>query len=60
LRGPLPLDGSRELHGIEERLVFRYHGKAFSELNGAGRDAFASELATQIRRRILHDRQGRP
>jgi hypothetical protein len=54
---PLPLDGSRELHGIEQTLIFRYRGKSFSELNGAGRDGFASELATQIRRRILHDRQ---
>jgi hypothetical protein len=60
LRGPLPLDGSRELHGIEQKMIFRYRGKAFSELNGAGRDAFAGELATQIRRRILHDRPGRP
>lgn len=56
LRGPLPLDGSRELHGIEQKMIFQYRGKAFSELNGAGRDAFASELATQVRRRILHDR----
>lgn len=60
LRGPLPLDGSRELHGIEQKMVFQYRGKAFSELNGAGRDAFATGLATQIRRRILHDQQGRP
>jgi hypothetical protein len=60
LRGPLPLDGSRELHGIEQKMIFQYRGKAFSELNGPGRDAFASELATQIRRRILHDRRGRP
>lgn len=59
LRGPLPLDGSRELHGIEQRMIFRYGGKAFNEVNGAGRDAFASELATQIRRRILHDQPGR-
>ena len=41
LRGPLPLDGSRELHGIEQKTIFRYRGKAFSELNGAGRDVFA-------------------
>lgn len=55
---PLPLDGSRELHGIEQQMIFRYRGKAFSELSGAGRDAFASELATQIGRRILRDRKG--
>jgi hypothetical protein len=55
---PLPLDGSRELRGIEQLMIFRHRGKAFSELSGAGRDAFASELATQIRRRILRDRQG--
>jgi TIR domain len=53
---PLPLDGSRELRGIEQVMIFRYRGKAFSELNGAGRDGFASELATQIRRRVLRDR----
>lgn len=53
---PLPLDGSRELRGIEQVMIFRYRGKAFSELSGAGRDAFASELATQIRRRILGHR----
>jgi hypothetical protein len=53
---PLPLDGSRELRGIEQVMIFRHRGKAFSELNGAGRDGFAGELATQIRRRILRDR----
>jgi hypothetical protein len=57
---PLPLDGSRELRGIEQVMIFRYRGKAFSELNGAGRDGFAGELATQVRRRILSDRVGRP
>jgi hypothetical protein len=56
---PLPLDGSRELHGIEEKMIFMYRGKAFGELNRAGRDGFASELATQVRRRILRDRPGR-
>ena len=59
LRGPLPLDGSRELHGIEQKMVFQYRGKAFSELNGVGRDAFAAALATQVGRRLLHDQQGR-
>jgi hypothetical protein len=57
---PLPLDGTRELRGIEQRTIFRYSQKAFSELTGAGRDGFASELATQIRRRILRDQPGRP
>lgn len=55
---PLELDGSRELHGIDQTMIFHYRGKAFSQLDGTGRDAFASELATQIRRRILHDQQG--
>jgi hypothetical protein len=54
---PLPLDGSRELHGIEHKMIFSYRGKAFSELSRAGKDGFASELATQIRRRILNDGQ---
>jgi hypothetical protein len=54
---PVPLDGSRELRGIEQKQIFRYRGKAFGELDRAGRDGFASELATQIRRRIVHDRQ---
>ena len=52
---PVPLDGSRELHGIEQKQIFRYRGKAFGELSGAGRDGFAVGLATQIRRRVLHD-----
>jgi TIR domain len=55
---PLPLDGSRELRGIEQQMIFRYRGKAFAELTGSGRDGFASELATQIRRRVLRDREG--
>jgi len=57
---PLPFDESRELHGIERRLVFRHRGrKAFLELGtDRERDAFASELATQIRRRVLPGEQG--
>lgn len=53
---PLPLDGSRELYGIDRLMIFRHRGKTFSELTGAGRDAFASELASEIRRRFLRDR----
>ena len=53
---PVPLDGSRELSGTDRLQIFTRQGKAFSELTGAGRDAFASELATQIRRRILRGR----
>jgi hypothetical protein len=56
----LPMDGSRELRGIEQTMIFSYRGKAFGELNRAGRDAFASELATQVCRRIRRDRPGRP
>ena len=51
-------DGSRELYGVEQTQIFHYRGKAFSELSGAGRDDFAGELATQILRRIRHDRWG--
>jgi hypothetical protein len=55
----LQLDGSRELHGIERQVIFQYGQKAFSELAGdAKRDAFASELATRIRLRILGDQPG--
>jgi len=52
----VPLDGSRDLCGIDQTLVFRHQGKAFNELSGAGRDGFASELATQVRRRVLSGR----
>jgi hypothetical protein len=52
----VPLDGSRDLHGIDRQQIFRYRGKAYAELTGAGRDGFASELATQIHRRMLGDR----
>jgi TIR domain len=53
---PLPFDGSRELRGLEKTQIFHYRGKAFSELNRPGQDAFARELATRIRDRILRDR----
>src|SRR5262249_2218231 len=53
---PVPLDGSRTLSGLDRLQIFTYRGRAFSELTGAGRDAFAGELATQIRRRILRGR----
>jgi hypothetical protein len=52
----VPLDGSRDLYGIDRQQIFRYRGKAYQELTGAGRDGFASDLATQIRRRLLGDR----
>src|SRR5262249_38962542 len=49
----VPLDGSRDLVGLDRLQIFTYRGRAFGELTGDGRDAFAGELATQIRRRIL-------
>jgi len=52
---PLPLDHSRNLRGIEQKIIFRYRDRAYSQLQSAGRDAFASELATQIRRRVIAD-----
>jgi hypothetical protein len=53
---PVPLEGSRTLSGLDRLQIFTCQGKAFSELTGAGRDAFASELATQIWRRFRRDR----
>jgi hypothetical protein len=55
---PLPFDQTRDLRGIERRVVFQHRGKAFHGLRGWKQDAFASELATQIRRRVLPDEQG--
>ena len=56
---PLPFDGSRDLRGIERRVVFQHRGKAFLELRTDNeRNTFASELATQIRSRVLPDAQG--
>jgi hypothetical protein len=52
----VPVDGSRNLHGIEDRLVFRHRGRSFEQCAGPGRAAFVLELATQIRRRVRHDR----
>lgn len=52
----VPLDGSRDLYGIDQQVIFRPHGRAYNELTGAARDGFASELATQIRRRVLSGR----
>jgi hypothetical protein len=48
------LDGSRDLRGVQRRLVFRHRGRCYRR--SRDRDEFASELATQIRRRVLSGR----
>lgn len=53
---PVRLDGSAEMHGIEDLQLFRLdHQHFYSELAGSRRDRFAADLAMQIRRRILDD-----
>ena len=49
---PVPLDGSRRLHGVEEHQIFRLGGRAFSELRGPRRDQFVREFANQLQDRI--------
>lgn len=52
----VPMDGSRELHGVETRQIFLGPGgRCFVETRGAGRERFALELATKIRQRVLSD-----
>jgi hypothetical protein len=51
---PLPMDGSRDLAGIEKLQIFRgRQGQAFTETAGAGRDRFICDLASEIRNRII-------
>lgn len=50
---PFPLDGSRELLGIEKQQIFSLDGNAFSELTSSGKDKFALDLATHVRDRAL-------
>lgn len=52
----LPMDGSRELYGVDARQVFfGSGGRCFTETRGAGRERFALELATKVRERVLGD-----
>lgn len=52
----VPLDGSRDLHGVETRQVFTgAGGRCFTETRGPGRERFTLDLATEIRRRVLSD-----
>lgn len=51
----VPLKGTRDLGGVEERLVFRHRDKSFNRCSGSQRDDFALGLADQIYRRIEHD-----
>jgi TIR domain len=52
----VPMDGSRDLHGVAARQVFTgAGGRCFTETRGAGRERFALDLATAIRRRVLSD-----
>jgi hypothetical protein len=52
----VPMDGSRDLHGLDARQVFfGSGGRCFTETRGAGRERFALDLATKIRERVLSD-----
>jgi TIR domain len=47
-------DNSRDYRGIERRLIFQHHGRSYRRT--PDRYDFATELATQIHRRILSGR----
>jgi len=50
---PLPLDGSRTLHGLEDLQVFTGpDGVSFLDTRGAARERFARDLETALRRRF--------
>ncbi len=52
----VPMDGSRELHGVDARQIFLGPGgRCFTETRGPGQERFALELATKIRERVLSD-----
>jgi hypothetical protein len=52
----VPMDGSRDLHGVDTRQIFRGSGgRGFTETQGPGRERFALDLATKIRERVLSD-----
>ena len=52
----VPMDGSRDLHGVDARQIFLgAGGRCFTETRGPGRERFALDLATKIRERVLSD-----
>ena len=51
----VPLDGSRDLHGVDRHQIFTAGGRAFAQLRGSDRDRFAVNLATAVRARVLAD-----
>lgn len=52
----VPMDGSRDLHGVDARQIFLGSGgRCFTETRGAGRERFALDLVTKIRERVLSD-----
>lgn len=53
---PVPLDGSRNLAGIEAHQIFRdAQGRCFTETRGPVRERFVRDLATAIRGRIMSE-----
>jgi hypothetical protein len=54
---PLPLDGTRELAGVDRHQIFTDdQGRFFTETRGAVRERFVLELATAIQERIMSER----
>lgn len=52
----VPMDGSRDLHGVNARQIFLGSGgRCFTETRGPGRERFALDLATKVRERVLSD-----
>jgi len=53
----VPLDGSRQLHGVDRHQTFTdpRNGRCFTETRGADRERFVSDLATAVWRRMLGD-----
>ena len=53
-----PLDGSRELHGVDRHQIFTApgSGKFFTQTRGHAGRQFAQDLATAIRNRVVADR----
>jgi TIR domain len=51
----VPMDGSRDMRGVDQLQIFTAGGKAFEELRGADRSKFAGDLASAIRTRVLGD-----
>ena len=56
---PVNLDGSQNLRGIDALQIFTLHGKSFSEVRDTTRNEFASQLASEIQRRIIGGEQWR-